>query len=157
MRIPHRRNQVGATQKGGTGLARIGRQSLDVGQPRRIIDRHVDTFPADAADPCATIPMATVADPRDSPKPLEIDVQQITRIGILVAADKRGGSRHATRLRPARARMRVTVDRGMAGVGHTRGVGKQAGIHQRPRRVRRKIARGPTGGPASRASGDVRT
>src|SRR5512145_2081926 len=64
-------------QKGGTRRGVRSREHFRVGQPRRVIDRDMQIFPADMASTTTAIAMDPMPDLRDAAEPLQIDVQQI--------------------------------------------------------------------------------
>jgi FtsZ-binding cell division protein ZapB len=79
-------------ERGGTLLSLVG-QDLGVGQPRGIIDGHVQRLPAGAALAALAGPVAgdAVADAVDAPELLRVEVEQLARFVARVADDGRLG------------------------------------------------------------------
>ena len=101
-----------ALQKRGTGGRGGAGQHLGIGEPRGIIDRHVEILPAHPPGAPAAIPVDAMANARHAPQALEIEVQQVADMRPLIPVHGGGGSSQARRLSPARAKTRVTVERG---------------------------------------------
>jgi hypothetical protein len=76
----------GAPQEGCGGGAGFVRQHLAVGEPGVVVDGQVDVRPADAALAVA-VPVDTVADAADPPQLLDVEVDEVPRLGVLVAHD----------------------------------------------------------------------
>src|SRR5437764_952475 len=76
-----------------------------------VFDRQMHIFPADPAGVALTDPVACdpMADPIEFAELLDVDVDNLAGRGAFIAADRLGGSRAESRLRPSRLRMRLTV------------------------------------------------
>lgn len=78
-------------QKGRTRGRIRGAEYFRISQPGRIIDRHVEIFPADTTSAPAAITMDAMPNLRHAAHALQIDVQEIAGLGPFVALHRRRG------------------------------------------------------------------
>jgi hypothetical protein len=78
----------GAPQEAGRGGAGFVGEHLGVGEPGVVVDGHVDVLPADAPLAAAPIPVHAMADAADPPQLLDVEVDEVPRLGALVAHDR---------------------------------------------------------------------
>src|SRR5262245_1572456 len=105
-------------EKRGDGHALLIGQDLDVGQPRGVIDRHMDVLPADAPDLAPSIAGDAMADAADPPEFLDVQVHQAAGPGVLVALDGHDGLEGAEPTQPM-----VLEDPGDGGATEPQGAG----------------------------------
>ncbi len=132
----------GALEKAHRASLALIRQDLTVGQPRRVIDAHMQSFPADAVmaiDRAPRSPGDAMADPLDAPELLAIDMDQLAGPLALIAHHHRlrfergelaqaqaaqngadRGDRHVQLPRYSRAAHPLPALRGRAAVGQRR-------------------------------------
>src|ERR1700722_16906599 len=96
-------------KQGGDSL--LVRQDFRIGEPGVVVDRQMHIFPADPAGLALAGALAgdAVADAIELAELFDVDVDDLAGSCALVAADRLGGSRAESRLRPSRFRMRLIV------------------------------------------------
>ena len=72
-----------------------------IGQPRRVVDRHVDVLPADPTRPAPTIAMDAMPDPPNPADAFDVEMEQIAGVRPLIALNhgRRLELRHAIQTR----------------------------------------------------------
>ena len=101
--MPRRRNHASVRwRKRRAGRRLVRREHFSIREPRRVIDRDMQILPAHLPRAAATIAMDAMANPGDATEPFQIEMQQVADVRPLVALDRAGGSRRATRFSPAR-------------------------------------------------------
>ena len=81
----------GAEQEGGGGVPALVAQHLDIGQPRRVIDRNMDEVPARAPIAAARAGAGdAMAGPVEPAELLDVEMDQLARPGALVTPHRLG-------------------------------------------------------------------
>jgi len=81
----------GGPKEAAGGVAKLVRSDIGQGDARGVVDRDVNKVPADAAiaQPVATVTVDAVSDAADSAEFFDIQVDELTRLGSLVAVCRR--------------------------------------------------------------------
>ena len=99
-------------QKRGAGATPLRPANFDIGDARRIVDRDMDVFVADASLSHGLVPLNAMADPADPTEWLDVQVQEIARVRPLVALNDRRRIQPAHPIQAGAPHTRATVERG---------------------------------------------